>query len=134
MIREYIPKTFSNYSSHCTEDSKYAASSWMELHKHESVSSEKYWVIIPTAIHDKEAAVVVYDNGFKIVKPKVVEKITFNHKLLHGLLPISVAKYLEGRKRKTKEYLEWEKYHLHLCVNQRKVWDSPVMEWMFIED
>lgn len=133
LTRNYSPNTFSNYISHWEDDPRYAASSWMELHKHESISGEKQWVIIPTNICCKEAVVVVYDKCFKIIKPKVGEPISFNHKLLHALLPLPVAKYLEGKKRKTKHYLEWEKYHTHLCIEQRKSWDTPVMEWRFVE-
>lgn len=132
ITRKYTPKHFSNYSSHCVKDDSYAASHWMELHKHDSIYNEKVWSLVPTAVHDKEARLVVWESCFKVIKPVVGVPITFNHKCLHGLLPASIAGYIEGRKRKTKAYLEWEKYHTHLCIEQKKVWDIPVMEWKFI--
>ena len=129
---EYQPNRFSNYSSHNPEDNSYCASYYMELHKHESIDKERSWVIRPTVIHDPSVVVVVYDKEFKIVIPEVGGLIEFNHKLLHGLLPFDVAIHLQSKKRKTKEYLEWEKEYTRQCIDERVTWSQPVMEWQFV--
>jgi hypothetical protein len=60
----------------------------------------------------------------------VGEVITFNHKLLHGLLPAQVAKFLEGKKRKTREYIVWETDYRQRM--RERMSSYPVMEWKFI--
>lgn len=130
LLYNYGTDRFSNYTNHYTKDSSICSSFWMELHDHKYDVTNKTWSFVPLAIHHEDACIVIYDKCFKTIKPVVGETITFNHKLLHGLLPIHIAKFLEGKKRKTREYLAWESEYLHwICTNRS---NCPVMEWKFI--
>ncbi len=129
LLHDYGTDRFSNYTNHCHNDSSICASFWMELHDHK-YDTNKTWSLVPLVVHHEDVRIVVYDKCFKTIKPIVGESITFNHKLLHGLLPAHVAKFLEGKKRKTREYLAWETDYVQRIRDKRSSY--PVMEWKFI--
>lgn len=129
---DYGKARFSNYTEHDRKDGSICASYWMELHEHKYDTEAKTWKLIPIVIHREDVSIVVYDKCFKIIIPSVGQLIEFNHKLLHGLLPLEVAQHLEGKKRKTKGYLNWEKDYINSVVHKGYRSSVPVMEWRFM--
>lgn len=129
---DYGTTRFANYTEHDRSDESVCAPFWMELHDHKYDTEVKSWKLIPIAIHREDVSIVVYDKCFKIIIPVVGELIEFNHKLLHGLLPLEIAKHLEGKKRKTKGYLDWENDYINFILNKDNRSSYPVMEWRFV--
>lgn len=131
-LYDYSTDYYGNYSDHNFEDDSICASYWMELHDHKDFTQDECWRIIPLAVYRDDVCVVIYDKGFHIIRPVVGEIIEFNHKLLHGLLPLEIAKHLEGKKRKTKGYLDWHnRYVADMMIKENRS-KYPVMEWRFV--